>query len=227
MRYAILLALFASTADAQVRPQPGSGDPRLQTVEYRRDQVVAIDAAVGYQVTIALAPDEQVQNAAVGDAGAWQVSVNRAGNLLFVKPTQEGANTNLTVVTNARSYAFDLRVGGGDAPFEVRFRYPATAVSPYGPAASEEAVGYYRLSGSKPLRPARMSDDGQRTYIDWPAEVALPAVFAIDARGRETLANGNMRDGLYVIDGVQERLIFRLDDRIARAHRVAPRGKRR
>ena len=33
----LMLALIASTAAAQVRPQPSGGDPRMQTIDYRRD----------------------------------------------------------------------------------------------------------------------------------------------------------------------------------------------
>src|SRR3546814_20266945 len=77
---AILLALSAAPAVAQVRPQPGTGDARMQTVDYQRNQVVEIQGAPGYQVMIALAPDEHIQNIAVGDSGAWQVVASPSGN---------------------------------------------------------------------------------------------------------------------------------------------------
>lgn len=218
----LLTAMIAGSAIGQVRPQPGTGDPRIQTVEYRRDQVVEIAAAPGYQITIELAPDEQIQTVAVGDSAAWQVSANKSGNLLFVKAAQGGADTNMTVITNARFYAFDLTSSQseGSAAYQVRFQYPAAEGPVDADAAPPPAtVGVYRLSGAKALRPVGMSDDGQRTYIDWAPEVPLPAVFIIDAEGRETLANGNMRDGRFVIDSVHARLLFRLDRETARATR--------
>ena len=67
-----------------------------------------------------------------------------------------------------------------------------------------------------------MSDDGTRTYIEWPDDSPLPAVFAVDASGRERLVNGYMRDGLFVIDTVLPRLLFRIDDSVARAERRVP-----
>lgn len=214
-------------ADAQVRPYPGPGDARMQTVDYRRDQVVEIEAAPGYQVMIALAPDEQIQNVAVGDSGAWQVVASQSGNMLFVRPSQGGVSTNMTVITSARFYAFDLVPANGAPPYEVRFRYPA---EPGGdatgmPSDTAAAVGMYRLGGTRSLWPVRMHDDGAKTYIDWPPDVALPAVFVIDDHGRERLANGNMRGGFYVIDSVHDDLLFRIDSKSARAKRYLPKAE--
>jgi type IV secretion system protein VirB9 len=222
---AILLALSGAGAAAQVRPQPGYGDARIQTIDYRRDQVVQIEGAPGYQVMIALAPDEQVQNVAVGDSSAWQVVASQSGNMLFVRPTQDGVSTNMTVITSARFYAFDLVPANGSPPYEVRFRYPAEPASGASAVsnAAGESSGLYRLKGTPSLWPVRMHDDGVKTYIDWPHDVALPAVFIVDD-GRERLANGNMRDGLYVIDSVHNEFLFRIDRKIARAKRYLTKG---
>ena len=39
---------------------------------------------------------------------AWQVSVNKEGDRLFLKPAQPDVSTNMTVVTSVRVYNFDL-----------------------------------------------------------------------------------------------------------------------
>ena len=223
---AALLALAPAPLAAQVQPQPGAGDPRIQTVLYDADQVVRLQGAPGYQIDVEFASDEQIENVAVGDSAAWQVTPNRRGDHLFVKPILSGVTTNMTVVTTARVYLFELvPPAGGDVPFTVRFRYPTeTAAVDDAPAAAIE--GRYRLSGARALRPSRIADDGTHTYIEWPRERALPAVYALDAQGQETLVNGGMREGLFVIDGVAPRLIFRIDRNVARADRVAPEGTR-
>lgn len=224
---AILLVLSAPAAAAQVRPQPGDGDARMQTVDYRRNQVVEIQGAPGYQVMIALAPDENIQNIAVGDSGAWQVVASQSGNMLFVRPSEGGVSTNMTVITSARFYAFDLVPANGAPPYEIRFRYPNEPSDDASNAPGEmgDPVGEYRLSGTRALRPAGMHDDGVKTYIDWSPETPLPAVFFIDDYGRERLANGNMRGGLYVIDSVHEELLFRIDKKKARAKRYLPKDE--
>lgn len=224
----LALVLAAAPASAQVRPQPGQGDPRIQSVEYDADQVVQIQAAPGYQVTLELGSDEQIENVAVGDSGAWQVTANRIGSRIFIKPIQASVSTNMTVVTNVRTYAFELVPLGGPSPdmaYWVRFRYPA----PAGAQSAEAEViveGRYRLSGERTLRPSRISDDGRHTYIEFPRDRAIPAIYAIDDRGQESLVNGMMRDDLFVIDSVVPRLVFRIDRHVAQATRVAPQTAR-
>src|SRR3546814_16806589 len=102
----------------------------------------------------ALAPDEDSQNIAVGDSGAWQVVASQSGNMLFVRPSEGGVSTNMTVITSARSYAFDLVPANGAPPYEVRFRYPT---EPSGDASNMlgemgDPVGQYRTSGNRARR---------------------------------------------------------------------------
>jgi type IV secretion system protein VirB9 len=229
----LFLALtFAAPLSAQdlVPPPPTvPADPRLQVIDYVEDQVFQLHAAPGYQVTIELGSDERIETVAVGDSGAWQASANRRGNLLFVKPIQAGVTTNMTVVTDVRTYVFDLVPLGGpssEMAYTLRFRYPATATEIAETEAAAVAPGRYRLSGERDLRPSRISDDGRRTYIEWPADRALPAVYSLDARGQEMLVNGNMRDDLYVIDQVLPRLVFRIDEHVAHAVRVVANERR-
>lgn len=226
MRRALILALaFAAAwpAAAQVRPQSGAGDPRIQTVEYDANQVVQIQAAPGYQLSVQFGSDELIENVAVGDSGAWQVSANRNGGNLYIKPLQSSVSTNMTVVTNVRIYLFELVPLPGPSPdmaYQVRFTYPAAAGPEQSATADLIVEGRYRLSGEPSLRPSRISDDGRHTYIEFPPDAAIPAIYAVDERGRESLVNGMMRDDLYVIDAVEPRLIFRIDQHVARATRL-------
>ena len=111
---AALIALAPAGLAAQVHPTPGSGDPRIQTVLYDADQVVQLQGTPGFQIDVEFAADEAIENVAVGDSAAWQVTPNRRGDHLFVKPLLSGVTTNMTVVTSARTYFFELvRLSGG------------------------------------------------------------------------------------------------------------------
>ncbi|MEH3098725.1 TrbG/VirB9 family P-type conjugative transfer protein [Sphingomonas adhaesiva] len=219
-----LLLALGGAAMAQQAPLTPPGDPRFQTFDYRPEQVVPVRGAVGYQLVIELAPDETVRSVALGDAGAWQVNADRAGNRLFVKPAGAGAATNMTVVTDVRTYAFDLTSSGeaGMVPYSIRFRYPNASGSDSSDQSTTPGtmVGFYRLHGHRTLWPTAISDDGTRTFIDWPADGPLPATYVRDAAGNERLANGYMRGKFYVLDSVDEHLVFRLDKRSARADRA-------
>ncbi|RSV43821.1 type VI secretion protein [Sphingomonas sp. ABOLE] len=229
MRAAILLLLLATNAEAQIRPRPAGPNAHVQSVDFIAGQVVQLQSAPGYQLMVELAPDEHVENVALGDSGAWQVNLNHAGNRLFLKPLQAGATTNMTVVSDARLYLFDLTTISApeaDTPYTVQFRYPAPVLLARLPGSAGAAqpevppVGRYKLRGDKGLRPAGIHDDGVQTYIEFAPGVPRPAIYAIDGRGRETLINGMMRDGRMVVDSVAPTLVFRIDRRKATAARV-------
>lgn len=227
---ACIALVSAAPVLAQHRPQPSSGDPRLQTVEYRDNQVVTLEVAPGYQLALEFAADERIESVGLGDSAAWMVSPTKRGDHLFIKATQPGVSTNMTVVTDIRTYAFDLHPLPGPSEtmaYTVRFSYPAP---PEARMLSGEAAAVpdarYRVSGDKKLRPSAISDDGVKTYIEWPANVAMPAVYAINDQGREALVNGVVQDKMFVIDGVSRRLLFRIDKRVARATRAAPEAKK-
>jgi type IV secretion system protein VirB9 len=221
---AIALSIACPTL-AQYRPQPAGGDPRLQTVEYRDNQVVTLEVAPGYQLALEFAADERIESVGLGDSSAWMVSPTKRGDHLFVKATQPGASTNMTVVTDIRTYAFDLHPLPGPSAtmaYTVRFSYPArpgAMTQANEPAAPDVR---YRVSGDRKLRPSAISDDGIKTYVEWPADVAMPAVYSINDQGREALVNGMVQDKTLVIDGVAQRLLFRIDKRVARATRAVP-----
>lgn len=215
---AISSALMAMALQAQ--PEAYYADSRLQSVDYRAEQVVTVESAPGYQVTILLSPDERIESIAVGDSSAWQVTANKGGNILFVKLTQPGLASNMTVVTDVRIYAFDLVPLGNASsamPYTLAFDYPTDAQEELGMPL--DIVAKYRLSGTKSLWPIAIADDGEKTYIEWPRNSDLPAVYALDQAGREVLVNGMVRGDNYVMDQVASRLVFRIDKRVARARR--------
>lgn len=223
MRWAALLmaVLIAPVAGAQTRPISGPGDPRIQTIAYDANQVVQLQIAGGYQLTIEFG-GERIENIALGDSAAWQVTPNRRGDHLFIRSLTAGATTNMTVVTDARTYAFELSPLYGPLPdmaFTLRFTYPEAATLTKA-ATAAETVGRYRLRGTHAIRPIAIDDDGAKTYIAFAPDRPLPAIFAIDALGRETLVDGAMRDGHYVLDSVRQKLIFRLDKATASATRA-------
>lgn len=239
MKYRVIAALAAlATAApvlAQVQPRASGGDPHLQQIDYDADQIVQLRGSPGYQMMIELSPDEQVQSVALGDSSAWQVSVNKDGDRLFLKPTQPGVSTNMTVVTSVRVYNFDLASLSGpsfDMPYTVEFRYPvAKSAADDGQyvdvAAATRRISRYKVSGDKQLWPSGMTNDGQHTFISWPRSAAIPAVYAVDAQGNDVLVNGMMgTDDVYVVDGVPDRLKFRIDTDVAYAVRMKPKNGR-
>lgn len=223
---AVILLMLAAPPAAGQDPASSGGDPRLQVIPYDAAQVFRLQVAANHQLTIIFTPEERVENVAVGDSEAWQVTLNRRGDALFIKPLRQTGATNMTVITDARIYSFELAsafAASADTPFTVRFVYaePAPAVP-----AAQPTPGRYRTRGARALRPAAISDDGVRTYIEWRERQPIPAVFAVDEAGEEILLAGQMRDGRYVIDAVHRTLLFRLERQTARADRLTEGARR-
>lgn len=234
-RYALAALLAAAPAAAQVAPIPGDGDPHLQSVDYNSGQIVRLRSAPGYQLMIELSPDEEVRSVALGDTGSWQVSSSKGGDRLFIKPTQVGAATNMTVVTSVRVYNFELQAlsqAWPDMPYTVQFRYPAArtlaADTQYvDVSAAARRISRFKVGGDRQLRPSSISDDGQHTYIIWPKTAPIPAIYSVDRSGAEVLVNGMMgTDDVYVVDGAPQLLTFRIDRNLAWAERIYPRKRR-
>lgn len=217
-----LMAFAALPAAAQVDPQPVGLDAAIQSVTYAEGKVVRLTAAVGYQLTVEISPDEVIENIAVGDSSVWQVSPSRRGDRIFIKPLQYGITTNMTVVTGTRTYLFELapsNYGGAGAAQIVRFAYPEAKPVMTPPDDQRVDQGLYKLTGTRELFPAAISEDGARTYMQWNDDALLPAVYVVDKLGQEVLVDAMMRDGILTIDEVVPSLVFRLDGKLARAVR--------
>jgi type IV secretion system protein VirB9 len=170
-------ALFASFALALAVPAAAplaAQDSRLRTLVYDADAVVQIDGRVKVQTTIKFAPDEIIENVAIGDSAAWQVQPNKAQTLLFVKPLEPAARTNMTVVTDKRTYLFDLVASPKAAALYVlQFRYPeleraaeearlaaiaeAEAKAQLAAAAPDPATGVVAGAGATAPDPAKLN----------------------------------------------------------------------
>lgn len=231
----LLSIALAAPVSAQMQPFFSGTNPHLQYVDYLAGQIVQLRSAPGYQLMVELSPDEQIQSIALGDNSSWAVNASKEGDRLFLKATQAGPTTNLTVVTSVRVYNFDLQAlpsASPDMPYTVEFRYPAqSSFRPDGGyvdvSAAARRLSKYRMSGDRQLRPTSVSDDGKNTYISWPKSAEIPAIYGIDRSGNEVLLNGMMgTDDVYVVDGVPFKLTFRIDRHVARAERVYSKADR-
>lgn len=240
--------ILALTAASLVAAPALAGDARLLTRRYNADEVVRVQGQLGVQASIAFADDELIENVAIGDSASWQVTPNKRANLLFVKPLSPRARTNMTVVTDRRTYFFDLVSAASSAPLYVlRFTYPdeprtATGKSGTAPVmamSSDEAQAVaappaeaqpdpaklnfaWRARGKEKLLPSRIYDDGTSTYLTWPAKALLPAMQIKDDKGVEGPVNYAVRGEVLVVDGVPDVIVLRSGKEVAELQRQAP-----
>lgn len=220
------------TAVSALAPAPADAeDARLVEMRYQPARVYRVEGKPKVQATIRFAEDEAIENVAIGDSNAWQVTPNKRANLLFVKPLMARANTNMTVVTNRRTYLFDLVASPSARPLYVlSFTYPdepkpAAAASSQmaqlgtgegaDPAPTPAAIDpaelnfAWKRSGDEKLLPENVFDDGEATFLTWPEGRAVPAILITDSEGTEGPVNFTVRGNTIVVEGVHRQIVLR------------------
>ncbi len=210
----ILTLLFCALSTA------AQADSRIKTRTFAENTVYALTGHLGFQTVIEFNDDEIIENVAIGDSVAWQVTPNRRGDVMILKPIAEAPPTNMTVVTSLRHYIFELRVKKaseakpGDIVFVLRFSYPgekkaqealqaeaASFVAP--PSPEERAVNRnYTYDGDREILPAQVFDDGRSTYFRWAEGMPAPAIFLVDEDDKESVINHGFEDGFVVVDRI-------------------------
>ena len=102
-RFLFTLALLTAAASPSVyaqEPRPGITDPRLKWVVYNEREVIEVLGHYGFQTLVQFGSAEEVTDVSLGDGLAWQVDIPARKNLLFLKPVEAYAATNLTVLTS-------------------------------------------------------------------------------------------------------------------------------
>jgi len=208
-------------------------DPRLVELMYDPAKVVRIEGRTKVQATIAFGEGERIENVAIGDSGAWQVTPNKRANVLFIKPLSPTATTNLTVITNRHTYLFDLVASPRAKPLYVlRFTYPlpedakqpesqlagngsanavevAAASDPYAVVDPAALNFSWSRNGDAALLPQQAYDDGNSTFLTWAAGAPVPAILVTDAKGTEGPVNFSVRGETVIVDGVPRTIILR------------------
>ena len=235
---ALLLTAIATPALAE--------DPRLVEFHYDPAEVVRIEGKARVQATIRFADDEFIENVAIGDSQAWQVTPNKRANLLFVKPLADNATTNMTVVTSMRTYLFDLVASPRNKPiYLLSFTYPEpvmeeddeaqlaaaesanateleAASDPYAVVDPSQLNYAWSGDGDTGLLPAAAFDDGEATYLTWPDGTPVPAILVKDHEGTEGPVNFTVRGPTIVVDGVPREFILRSGEEMARLVNEGP-----
>lgn len=201
-------------------------DPRIRVVPYRADVVYRLRGYVGYEIDITFAPGERFLGLAVGDSKG--VAFVAEANHLFLKPRAFRVATNLTVLTDRRTYLFYYEAdseppdpSGADVIYAFRFEYPAAPLrdtsrerlqieTDFVAAQSARPRNYdYWYCGNPSLRPVAAWDDGVQTTFVFGAHTELPAIFTLNEDGSESLVNFDVQRGRIVVERVARRFIVR------------------
>ena len=227
---------FAALAVLGCTAANAAADNRIRSMAYDPDQIVRILGKAGIQSTIEFGADERIENVAVGDSNAWQITPNRRASLLFVKPLAPRSRTNMTVVTDRRTYMFDLVAGDKwTTPiYALKFGYPndkpADAEAKPGQPAAPVAVAAaqppammtadklhfdWQSRGYGKLVPSRVFDDGAAVYLAWNRETPLPAILTMSEDRKEGPLTYRMTGEYIVISPIPQNMVLRYANRMA------------
>ena len=196
-------------------------DARIRVLPYSQETIYRLKGYVGYQIDLEFAPGESFVGLGSGDMEG--LSFAAQANHLFLKPRVAGVDTNLTVLTDRRSYHFEYVASErrpdpafGDVVYALRFTYatPAAVADGLDRRLSEATQArWHNLSygycGSPELKPEAAWDDGVQTRLRFGARRELPAIFVRNDDGSESLINFTMEAGEVVVHRVARRFVVR------------------
>lgn len=210
---------------AGAMPRALGNEQRIKIINYKPNTVFVFVGHYTYQSIIEFALDEQIDTISMGTPTPWQIvpAVNR----IFLKPIEDDATTNMTVITNKRMYFFEMHaeeasgINDPNLSFVVKFVYPDdinySAIrhvqTSSGPDLSKpELYNFnYTISGkSKEIEPLQIFDDGEFTYFKFrDINAELPAIFLVNPDRTEGLINYRISNQYVVIERVASRFTLR------------------
>jgi type IV secretion system protein VirB9 len=222
--YLAASTMLIAPAYAVRESKPTAIDSRIRVMVYNPNDVFKFTGYYGYQASIELADNETVETISMGDSVAWQIVP--AGKRIFLKPMEPEATTNMTLITNRRTYFFELHakeaedINDKDMVFAVRFIYPdetdSSAVQHFSyniePDLSrpQDYNFDYTISGADNVAPLKIFDDGEFTYFQFNAKNSeIPAFFSVDENGEESLVNYRVSGKYIVIERVVPQFTLR------------------
>jgi type IV secretion system protein VirB9 len=221
-QFSLMTALIAAVC---LTAEPASArDSRIRYVTFDNDNVVTVQAGLGVSTMIQLGSSELIETISAGDTLGWSIVPKKNSGILFVKPLQEHAVTNINIVTNRRVYALLLQ-GTKDpsirTAYQVRFKYPEEDINAKLLAEAEEGVrdplrkgldtarlNYdYTYKGADELKPRIAFDDGNRMFLQFTGDI--PAIFVVEDKRAESLVNIRTEGDYVIVDKVAAQFTLR------------------
>lgn len=237
--------------DIAAQAIPAPKENRIVRYTYSPDVIFRILSAPNLTTHLELGEDEGVKEApAIGDSVQWLIT--GGPRHLFIKPVRFDLETSLTVVTNKRTYQFQL-ISGKSASAQVyqkvSFHYPDRemavklqketdialveaektrlndqVVAQLDPAALDFG---YDIIGDAPFRPSAAYTDGKFTFLAMPNTQDSPAIFLLDAEDNPSLINYQVKGNVIVVERMAERLLLKLGNSEVKVAKRALGAKKR
>jgi type IV secretion system protein VirB9 len=247
--------LLAANAAARSVPTADAYINATLYYDYEAGRLYQVRTSPHFLTAIILRPGEKLLAKAAGDTVRWVLGETAEGTgasqqvVVLLKPVRGGLRTNIVLTTDQRAYLIEATSrDGGAYTSAVSWNYPQEQMQALaaGQAAERASVvaqpaapidqlhfGYKiaPLHGKAPRwQPIRVFDDGTRTYIQFPVNMAAtdaPPLFLIGPHDTVALVNYRYINGYYVVDRLIETAELRIGETpqvIVRITRTPDRG---
>ncbi len=224
--------LIACNALAEQVPAQSPSDPHMRTVPYSRTDMVRLNLAYGKRTHIELSADETTKYISTGDDDAWDIGPEKnVRNHVFLKPIGAKPGTNMVLVTNKRTYNFNLYLVKPEEYYSsVLFTYPDVQKEKAAATSLTNAMNEYKAGvepkdgdntnywgqGADSLLPMRAWDDGRYTHLYFAPGALLPAVYLEEDDGQETTEKPNVDPdtGVVTIPRLVKKIVLRRGDKL-------------
>jgi P-type conjugative transfer protein TrbG len=244
-------------ANASARSYPTSDAYINSTLyyDYEAGRLYEVETSPHFLTAILLRPGEKLLAKAAGDTVRWVLGETAEGAgsnqqvVVLLKPMRSGLKTNIVLTTDQRTYLIEAASREGSAyTSALSWNYPQEAMQALAAAQAAKAAeaapvvaqaalpidqlhfGYKiePVHGKPPRwQPLRVFDDGTRTYIQFPVNMAAtdaPPLFLIGPKDAAELVNYRYINGYYVVDRLMDIAELRIGEKpqvIVRISRAA------
>jgi len=250
-------AVRAANEGARSYPTPDAYINATLFYDYEAGRLYQLQTSPRFLTAITLRPGEKLLSKAAGDTVRWVIGETAQGNganqqvVVLVKPMRGGLRTNLVLTTDQRTYLIEVASReGGAYTSAVSWNYPQEQMAALAAAQAAEAnraqpvvapalaidqlhFGYKvePVKGKPPRwQPLRVFDDGTKTYVQFPINMAsteAPPLFLVGPGGKAELVNYRYLNGYYVVDRLIDVAELRIGEKpqaVVRITRTADRG---
>jgi type IV secretion system protein VirB9 len=245
MKRLLLIALLVpALAWAELTPPKGKLDSRVRVADYDPAEVYKIRTFYGVSTHVQFAEGETMTDVALGDKEAWEVEPRKSHLFIKPKAQKADTNLTVVTNKRVYQFALVVEPRGTrddkawkdpDLVYSLSFRYPseeaarlaAQATAAESKASRNEIKGKlaeakkhdenrdYWVAGTEEISPTAVRDDGRFIYLSFSLNRDMPAVYAVDGEGNESLINTNVEGNEIVVQRMVRKLILRKGKAVA------------
>lgn len=216
--------------EARSYPRPDAYINATLFYDYEAGRLYEVQTSPHFLTAIMLRPGEKLVAKAAGDTVRWVLGETAQGAganqqvVVLLKPIRGGLRTNIVLTTDQRSYLIEASSReGGTYTSAVSWNYPQEQLQAMSAAQAVQAAqaqtvvasnlsidqlhfGYRveAVHGKAPRwQPLRVFDDGTKTYVQFPVNMAAteaPPLFLVGPGDKAQLVNYRYLNGYYIVD---------------------------